>query len=130
MTADSPLPAPDNVPTTDPAAPRPLRPRFTPDQLLPVIGEPARYRMLNILLDGKPHSPTELGRVVGKSRMAASKHLVWLRTAGLIEPCANRSDRRTTCFRLVPEFVPAPGAPRALDFGWLVLRFDTEQDAR
>jgi DNA-binding transcriptional ArsR family regulator len=124
MPADPSPSDPRPAPQPEPAAPVPLRPRFTPDQLLPVLGDPARYRMLGLLLDGAPHSPTELGRLVGKSRMSASKHLAWLRIAGLIEPCANRSDRRTTCFRLIPEFTPAPGAPRTLDFGWCLLRYD------
>jgi hypothetical protein len=114
---------------TDPAPPNPdpiaapIRPGFTPDQLLPLLGEVGHYRLLGLLLDGAPHTATELGRAIGKSRMATSKHLATLRTAGFVEPCAFPQDRRSTGFRLVPAFVPAPGAPRELDFGWCVLRF-------
>ena len=116
---------PATPPATPPdSAPTPLRVPFTPEQLLPVIGEPLRFRILAILIDGNGHSATELGRAIGKGREATAKHCATLRTAGLVEICDNRADRRTTCYRLAAPFRPAaPGAPRELDFGWCLLRF-------
>lgn len=113
----------DPTPPPPPAPVRPVRPGFTPEHLLPVIAEPNRYRLLEILLDGAPHSAAELARTLGKGRMAISKHLACLRTAGLIELCAHSHDRRTTCYRLAPFLVPPPGTPCNLDFGWCLLRF-------
>ena len=103
--------------------PAPLRPGYTPEQLLPIIGESNRYRLLGILIDGAPHSAAELGRTLNKGQAATSKHLASLRAAGIIELCDHARDRRTTCYRMVRAFVPAEGAPRELDFGWCVLRF-------
>ncbi len=114
-------PDPTPPPATSPAAP--ARSGFTPEHLLPVIAEPHRFRLLEILLDGAPHSAAELGRTTGRGRMATSKHLACLRTAGLIEHCAHSRDRRTTSYRLAPALLPPPGTPRTLDFGWCLLRF-------
>ena len=113
-----------NIPSPEPTPPAgPVRPGFTPEHLLPVLAEPNRYRLLEQFMDGTPHSAADLARTLGRGRMATSKHLACLRTAGLIEQCAHTRDRRTTCYRLVPAFVPPSGAPRVLDFGWCVLRF-------
>lgn len=49
------------------------------------IGEPARARMLQCLLDGRARTSTELALVAGVSPSTASAHLARLKTENLVE---------------------------------------------
>lgn len=100
--------------------------RLSADQFFPLFSDPARYHILAHMLDGLPHYATELGGVIGRSRMSANKHLALLRNVGLIEPCIHPRDRRNKSFRLRPALVPPAKGPRAIDFGCCVVRFAEE----
>lgn len=71
------------------------------------MGEPARARMLGLLLDGRARTATELALVAEVSPSTASAHLRKLESAGLIARVAQGKHRY---FRLA-----APAVARALE---------------
>jgi DNA-binding transcriptional ArsR family regulator len=58
-----------------------------------VIGEPARGKMLNALMDGRALTATELALEAGVTPSTASSHLAQLRRAGLISVAAQGRHR-------------------------------------
>ena len=110
-----------------PAAPPTLSappPHVIPaDTVYAALGDPTRRRLLQILAHGKAHTATSLAVNVGKRLDATLKHLVTLRTAGLVVTADNPDDGRRRLYRLTPT-IPVTKTERGweMDFGYCLVR--------
>jgi DNA-binding transcriptional ArsR family regulator len=84
--------------------------------ILPAVGSLTRWRMLAELAKGEPLPASELARRGRLSLNAASKHLVLLHNAGLVDRGYGR------LYRIPQQFFVA--GELAVDFGAFVLRLD------
>ena len=107
------------TPASVPANP-PLIPR---KKLMAALGSESRWTIIQALAMGEPIGASELGTIIGCTCTAASKHCAILIDAGII------TQGRGRLYRIVPQFLPKPGAPRVLDFGHCLIRLDLEPPA-
>jgi DNA-binding transcriptional ArsR family regulator len=104
-------------PQPPPAQPVPTIPL---DQILTVIGNPVRWRLLRELGNGDQLMVIELAERIGVSNDAASKQMAVLRTAGVVIQGRNR------LYQIAPQYL-ADKTERLLDFGWCLLRMNTPE---
>ena len=110
----------DSTPTT-PAPTNP--PLITRKKLMAALGSDTRWTIIQSLAWGDPIGASELGTITGCTCTAASKHCAVLINAGIV------TRGRGRLYRIVPQYLPKPGAPRVLDFGHCLIRLDLEPPA-
>ena len=107
------------TPTPTPTNP-PLLPR---KKLMAALGSETRWTIIQALAWGEPIGAGELGTIAGCTCSAASKHCAVMIEAGIV------NHGRGRLYRIAPQFLPKPGAPRVLDFGHCLIRLDLEPPA-
>jgi DNA-binding transcriptional ArsR family regulator len=105
-----PMPDPQNGPPT----PAPIIPL---DELLSVISNPVRWRLLRELCGGDQHMVSELAERMNLSLDTTSKHLAILRESRIVIQGRNR------LYQIASHFV-ADKSERLLDFGYCLLRLN------
>ena len=100
------------------ASNRPGQVKVSPKLLQKVLADGTRWRIFDVLHKNGPLTTEYIVQAVKGTLDSVSKHLVFLREAGLLE-------HRMRRLYAIPEHFKVPGE-RALDFGWIVLRFDQE----
>jgi DNA-binding transcriptional ArsR family regulator len=90
-------------------------PTIALDDLLAVISNLSRWKLLRELPSGEPFMVLELAERVRLSPDVVSKHLALFRHAGIVLKGRNR------LYQLAPQFL-ADKTNRVLDFGWCLLR--------
>lgn len=90
-----------------------------------VLNDEIRRKVLRELAQRGPKPANELSGGVARTPDVVLKHLVTLRTAGLITMHPNPSDRRRSIYALSPDF-PMTTTPegKVVDFGFCILRLD------
>lgn len=78
-----------------------------------MLGNPHRWRMLQILADGRPRTATEVAHLLHRDFDGVSKHLRLMCQVGVLDWRVG-DDRRLTYFSLPAAFRQTPGL---LDFG-------------
>ena len=81
-----------------------------------VLSAPDRWKLLGELARGEALPVSELARRAGISREQCSKHMILLKSLGLVAQGWGR------LYSIAPAFVPAPGT-RDLRFGPCTLHF-------
>ncbi|MEP6811180.1 MAG: metalloregulator ArsR/SmtB family transcription factor [Chthoniobacterales bacterium] len=87
------------------------------DRVLSAIASPMRWAILRELASGRPYAVVELAELLGQSQTSISKHMTFLREAGITEVGRNR------LYSIPSAFLPDK-EHRILDLGWCVLRLD------
>ena len=87
------------------------------------LGNATRWTILQALAAGEPIGSGELGTIAGCTGSTASKHCTVMIAAGIV------NQGRGRLYRIAPQFLPKPGAPRVLDFGHCLIRLDLEPPA-
>ena len=96
---------------------------WNPDEIFPVLADPARRRLLLALARGGPQAGALLMHTVGKRLSATVKHLTAMRAAGLLVMETDPADGRRMRYGLSPA-VPLmkTGTGAVIDFGFCLLR--------
>jgi DNA-binding transcriptional ArsR family regulator len=110
--------APASLPTV------PVEVRVIPaDTVYAALGDKTRRRILLALFDGRARTATVLAGAAGKRLDATLKHLLALRTAGLIVANQDAVDGRRQVYRLAPSVKTATTPEgRTMDFGYCLVR--------
>jgi DNA-binding transcriptional ArsR family regulator len=90
-------------------------PTIALDTLVNVLGSTTRWTILRELADGTSLMVCELAERTGNESSIISKHLTFMRKAGII------INPRIRLFEIAPQFLSDP-AEKLLDFGWCTLR--------
>lgn len=90
-------------------------PTIALDDLLPVISNLSRWKLLRELAGGEQFMVLELAERARLSPDATSKHLALFRHAGIVLQGRNR------LYQIAPQFI-ADKTNRVLDFDWCLLR--------
>ncbi|MBA4150653.1 MAG: helix-turn-helix transcriptional regulator [Verrucomicrobia bacterium] len=94
------------------------------DLIFQTLGNPKRCRLLYALARNASQSASKLRVGVGLSLDATLKHLVAMRSAGLLIVKQDPTDARRRFYSLVPAIQPVTTATgHMIDFGFLVVRF-------
>ncbi len=107
----------DSPPNTSEAVPEPEFIKIR--QLSRVLNGQARWRILRELAKGEALPVKVLAAVAGCPPASASKHMLLLKKAGVVQSGYGR------LYKLTPRFQPEPGGTR-LDLGHCVLKLDTK----
>ena len=102
------------IPKTTPATPRPDL-----EQLVFVLGNFSRWKMLRELSTGDTRTISELATAGGCSYASAVKHLALMRAAGLV------TQGRGSLYQIPAHHLPSPGQP-VVDFGHCLLRLEAK----
>ena len=86
------------------------------ENLLSAIANPVRWRLLGLLADGRAWAVIDLGKRLGQSRSAVSKHVILLKKAGLVVQGPGR------LYELAPGLKPGDGS-RDIRLGHCTLHF-------
>ena len=104
--ADSPTQAPN--PPAEAALPR--------GPMAKALGTSLRWRILGELASGEPLMVVQIAEKLGHQPTLISKHIVWLREAGMVET------GRSGLYAIPRRFLPSPG-DGVVDYGHCLLRF-------
>ena len=99
---------------------QPTVPLPNKEVLMYVLSSPVRWTILRELSLGEPLVCGDIAAITGMKSSSISKQFNQLVAAGIVEQGRGRS------YKLVKPYRPAPGAPKVLDFGHCVLRFDLD----
>ena len=106
------MPNPNNIP------PYPSNmPILSRDLVASALANPIRWAILQALCD-EPMGSSGLVGVVGGTTSTVAKHMNKLMAAGI---CVRGKGQ---FYKIAPQFQPAPGTPRVLDFGHCIIRLD------
>jgi len=97
----------------------PTVPQLNPVDVFCALGSEVRWKIIEMLADGKALTASEVAAVLGRDFDGVSKQLRTMRECGVLASRAGE-DRRHTRYYLPEEFRREPGA---LDFGvcWVPL---------
>jgi hypothetical protein len=114
----------DALPNTADASPKPAGPAAEPDfikvrHLSRVLNGQARWRILRELAKGEALPVNVLARRAGCPAASASKHMLLMKKAGVVQVGYGR------LYKLSPRFQPEPGSTR-LDLGHCIIKLDTK----
>ncbi len=86
-------------------------------RLVSGLGHPTRWKMLKELSGGEARSIDELAKISGASYANAARHLISLRSAGLVVQGRGR------LYNIPKQYLPTPGQA-VVDYGLCLLRLD------
>ncbi len=113
---------------SDPQAPPPVsisiqadpgQPKFNAVAALAALGNPIRWRALQMMTNGACVSATDVAADVRRDFDGVSKHLRLLRASGLVASKPFEADNRYQVYYIPAQFRIMPGI---LDYGFCVLR--------
>jgi hypothetical protein len=116
---------PDSLP---PSTSAPTAPPWDGEVIFPIVADPVRRALLRSLALGGPQAATQLAPGARRRLDATLKHLLALRTAGLVTQSPDPGDKRRQFYALAPA-VPLRRTPEGgaeMDFGFCLLRFSME----
>lgn len=90
-------------------------PHLSIEEVIYVLGDPARWAILKELVSGEPRMVNELAVVARKRQTAASKHVIALMNMGVVE-------RVRRLYQLADRYRTGPGQT-TIDFGHCLVRF-------
>jgi DNA-binding transcriptional ArsR family regulator len=89
-----------------------------PVTVFAALSSPTRWRLMQMMADGKTLSATQAADAFGRQLDGLIKHLQILRDAGLVNPKYKEQDRRSQLY-YIPEVWRTK--PEVLDFGFCIL---------
>ncbi len=106
-----------------PAISTPTVPAWNEDLIYATLGNPVRRRLVVSLARGGPQPAADLKVHVGRRLDATLKHLISLRSAGLVVQRENPGDGRKYLYELAGNVtVTKTEKVAALDFGFVTVR--------
>lgn len=106
------------------AAPVPAKPTLDPVSVFAALGQPVRWRALQLMAEGEVVYPQKLARQMDAHFDTVAKHLRLLLATGAVAARDGEPDTRFTCYYIPEAFRPEPGV---VDYGFARLDFRTKR---